>query len=241
MKTILISGCSYSLIYNDDKLQQELKNNFKIDKIINISESGCSIDRQIKAVVEWLSINDSPNLILLPITHTTRYDEPIAKNSTLLNDYNQSLCVSMDLFSNNIKMRERLDTKFEINFINDLIKIKTLIYNDLSSFNNFLTKIITFSGWLKTLNIRHLIFDMCNNFDEKKYLQIKKQKFLKNNKNIIDIFKFCGNDFIYKNISPNQLKNKNINYSMKNITHYDAEDNIELIKYLKSYTIVNNI
>jgi len=241
MKTILISGCSYGWIYHDDKLQQELKNNFEIDKIINISESGCSIDRQIKAVVEWLSINDVPDLIILPITHSTRYDEPIAKNITSLNDYNQSLCVSMDFFLNNIKMKERLDSRFDINFINNLIKIKTLIYNDLSSFNNFLTKIIIFSGWLKSLNIRHLIFDMCNNFDKEKYLEIKKQKFLKNNKNIIDIFKFCGNDFIYNNTSPSELKNKNIDYSMKNITHYDVEGNIKLIKYLKSYIIDNNI
>jgi hypothetical protein len=82
---------------------------------------------------------------------------------------------------------------------------------------------------------------MCNNFKEEDYKLIIKTKFLKDNKNIIDIFNFCGNGFIYDNTDISELKNKKILPEMKYITHYEAEGNIKLIKYLKSYIIDNNI
>ena len=147
----------------------------------------------------------------------------------------------MDPFQNKEKLNDRFPSRFEINFINNLLRTKTIIYNDISSFSNLLTKIITFSGWLKSIKIRHLIFDMCNNFDSKKYANIQKQIFLKDNKNIIDIFNFCGNNFIFDNIDKGKLSLKKIDQSIKSITHYDAEDNLKLIDYLKTYILNNNI
>ena len=99
MKTILISGCSYGLIFNHHLLKPYFDNNFGAKNIINISKAGASFDSQIKNILETLSVSDKPDLILIPITHITRYDEPVGKkfNQSLAHD--RPLCVSDGSFS----------------------------------------------------------------------------------------------------------------------------------------------
>ena len=241
MKTILISGCSYSEIFYLENIQQYIKEKFQVDKVVNISRIGSSIPRQIKAVVEWMAVYEKPELILLPITHITRYDESVREKYDIWNTHDEPLCASMDPFKDSDHMNRQFKSRIDIEQVNQLIKLKTLIYNDVAAFNNFLTQIILFSGWLRSQNIKHLIFDMCNDFKEEDYAGIKKQKFLSKNKNIIDIFKFCGNDFMYKSLTPEQHCEEKINYLGKNAHHYGVEPNIKLIDYLKSYIINNKL
>jgi hypothetical protein len=239
MKTILISGCSYCEIFSLINLQNYVKEKFRVDRIVNISKQGSSIFRQIKAVIEWISFFGPPDLVLLPLSHITRYDESIGLKYDVWNAFDETLCASMDPLKNNEEMNTRFNSRIDVEQINQLIKLKTLVYNEDSSFNNMLTQIITFSGWLKNENINHIIFDMCNNFNKKNYSSIKKRKFLSKNKNIIDIFKFCGNDFMYQNLTPEQHVEEKIDYLGKNAHHYGLEPNKKLIDYLKSY-IMNN-
>jgi hypothetical protein len=239
MKTILISGCSYSEIFYLENTQQYIKEKFQVDRVVNISRIGSSISRQIKAVIEWLAVYGKPELIIIPITHITRYDESIREKYDVWNTYDETLCASMDPFKDNDHMNRQFKSRLNIEQINQLIKLKTLVYNDVAAFNNFLSQIIMFSGWLKSKNINHLIFDMCNEFKKNEYPRIRKQEFLSENKNIIDIFKFCGNDFMYKNLSPEQHVQEKIGDLGKNSHHYGIESNKKLIDYLKSY-IMNN-
>ena len=241
MTTILISGCSYSEIFSHIGLQDYIKEKFNVEKIVNLSRSGSSIDRQIKVAVEWLSSNPFPELVLMPLTHIERYDDSVSSRFNPDMAYDESLCVSMDAFPNEQQMNQRFPSRLDLHTVNNLLKYKTLAYNHTSAFNNFITKIITFSGWLQSKNIKHLMFNMCNKFDQQQLSSINKQVFLKENKNIIDIYNFIGNKFMYENLT-DDLKNKEkISELGFYCHHYGSESNKPLIDYLNSYIIKQSI
>lgn len=82
---------------------------------------------------------------------------------------------------------------------------------------------------------------MCNKFDEQRLSRIKKQLFLKENKNIIDIYKFIGNKFMYDNLT-DDLKNKEKISTLGFYSHhYGSLSNKSLIDYLNSYIIKESI
>jgi hypothetical protein len=240
MKTILISGCSYGEIFYLKILQEYIKEKFKVDRVVNISQIGSSIPRQIKAVMEWLANYDKPELIIMPITHITRYDESVREKFDVYNTYDHSLCASMDPYKDDEHVNRQFAPRIDTEQLNTLIKLKTLIYNDVAAFNNFLSQIILFSGWLQHKKINHLIFDMCNEF-KAPIGRIAKQKFLKDNNNIMDIFKFCGNNYMYQNLSNLERNKEMLDESKKNVYHYGIESNKKLIDYLKSYIIDNRL
>jgi len=241
MKTVLISGCSYGLIFNDVSMQEHIKKELKVEKIINLSYAGSSVERQIKTVIEWLSNNPFPDLIIMPLTHIERYDESVSKIFDPAVAYDESLCVSMDPFTDNQAMNKQLKSRIDLQTINSLLKNKTLIYNHTSAFNKFISHIITFSGWLQNKKIRHLLFNMSNQFDKTKFLKINKQIFLQENKNIIDIFSFCGNKFMYDSLNKEEQINEKINELGQYAHHYGVESNKLLINHLNSYIIKHNI
>ena len=85
------------------------------------------------------------------------------------------------------------------------------------------------------------MFNMCNKFDEQRLSQINKQRFLKENKNIIDVYKFVGNKFMYDHLT-DDLKNKEKISTLGFYSHhYGSESNKPLINYLNSYIIKQSI
>ena len=241
MKTILISGCSYSEIFSHADLQYYIKEKFNVENIVNLSRGGSSVDRQIKVAIEWLSNNPFPELILMPLTHIERYDDSVSSEFNPGMAYDESLCVSMDPFPSREQMNHRFRSRVDLHTVNNLLKYKTLTYNNISAFNNFITKIITFSGWLQSKKIKHLLFNMCNKFDEQRLSQVKKQLFLKENTNIIDIYKFVGNKFMYDNLTDDLRNKERIGTLGFYSHHYSSESNKSLIDYLNSYIITQSI
>jgi hypothetical protein len=241
MKTILISGCSYSEIFSHVDLQDYIKQKFNVEKIVNLSRGGSSVDRQIKVAMEWLSDNPFPELVLMPLTHIERYDDSVSSEFNPGMAYDESLCVSMPPFPSEQQMNQRFPSRVDLHSVNNLLKYKTLVYNNTSAFNNFLTKIIAFSGWLQSKKIRHLMFNMCNKFEEQRYSRIKKQLFLKRNKNVIDIYNFIGNKFMHDNLTDDLKNNEKISTLGFYCHHYGSESNKPLIDYLNSYIIKQSI
>ena len=140
MKTILISGCSYSEIFSQVDLQDYIKEKFNVDNIVNLSHTGSSVDRQIKVVIEWLSNNPFPDLVLMPLTHIERYDDSVSSKFVPGMAYDESLCVSMDPFPDAQQMNRRFPSRVDLHTVNNLLKYKTLAYNDTSAFNNFICR-----------------------------------------------------------------------------------------------------
>ena len=93
-----------------------------------------------------------------------------------------------------------------------------------------------FSGYLNSINVKHLMFDMCNNFDEKllynkQTMQIRKGltkiDLIKNNDNVLDIWSFVGNKFMY-NLLPEQERLNIDEYSH----HHKQEEYVKLEDFL---------
>jgi hypothetical protein len=231
MKTILISGCSYSLVFSHHEIQDHIKKTFGVDQVVNLSETGSSIKSQIQRVIEWVSVSkNKPHLVLMPFTHIERYDAPLSNVLDPATGFDVSLCVSMDPFESVEGIKNRFKSRVPMDLVNQLLKTMTLTYNDVSAFNNFVTQAETFSGWLENRNIKHLFFNMSNNLNENKFQNIGKKYFLNENQNIVNIFSFCGNKFMH-----DHAKSK-INGGQYT-HHHDVEQNKLLINKLKTFII----
>lgn len=230
MKTILISGCSYGLVFSHHDIQDHIKETFGVDRIVNLSETGSSIKSQIQRVIEWLArTKEKPDLVLIPFTHIERYDSPLSSVPDPSTAYDVSLCVSMKPFQSDEEIMNRFKSRVTKDVVNQLLKSMTLTYNDVSAFNNFVTQAELFSGWLENKGIKHLFFNMGNNFtSDWRYGDIEKKRFMYENKNIVNVFSFCGNKFMYDN-SKNNIHGGPFTH------HHDVEQNKLLITKLKSF------
>jgi len=231
MKTILISGCSYSLVFSHHDIQDHIKETFGVDEIVNLSETGSSIKSQIQRVIEWLSTaNAHPHLVLIPFTHIERYDSSLSEIPNPSTAYDVSLCVSMKPFHSDEEIMNRFKSRVNKDLVNQILRSMTLTYNDVSAFNNFVTQAETFSGWLENKGIKHLFFNMSNNLNEGRFGNFEKKRFLNENQNIVNVFSFCGNKFMYDN-AKNKIDGGQYTH------HHDVEQNKLLIDKLKSFII----
>ena len=77
------------------------------------------------------------------------------------------------------------------------------------------------------------MFDMCNQFERKHlkgYKGFEKIKFIEQNKNIIDLFSFCGNRFMWESLPDADKKQID-----KTLYHHKASQYHVLEKYLLNY------
>jgi len=230
MKTILISGCSYGCVFSHHNIQDHIKETFGVDNIVNLSKPGSSIKSQIQRAIEWLATaKEKPDLVLIPFTHIERYDSPLSSVPDPATAYDVSLCVSMRPFESEERLMNRFKSRVNKDVVNQLLKSMTLTYNDVSAFNNFVTQAELFSGWLENKGIKHLFFNMANDFtSDWRFGNIEKKRFMYENKNIVNVFSFCANKFMYDN-AKHKIPGGPFTY------HHEVEENKLLITKLKSF------
>ena len=96
----------------------------------------------------------------------------------------------------------------------------------LHSLNAFMNSINGSKGYFSEQKFR----EMCNEFDKKHikgYKGFNKLKMIKENKNIIDIFGFCGNRYMWTTMKNKEQTDLNI--------HHAPEQYLELEKYILDY------
>lgn len=117
------------------------------------------------------------------------------------------------------------------------LELATIEENHISveqSWQKIFSQIITLASFLEANNLQYLMFDMCNNFE---YRHIKglegfeKLKLIKDNKNIINLFEFCGNKFMYDQLPTDEQKNIDAYMWTHHHDEYKALENY-LIDYL---------
>jgi|TARA_B100001564_G_scaffold35479_1_gene25841 hypothetical protein len=117
------------------------------------------------------------------------------------------------------------------------LDLATVEENQISveqSWQKIFSQIITLASFLDATNVQYLIFDMCNNFE---YRHIKglqgfdKLKLINDNKNIINLFEFCGNKFMYDQLPADEQKNIDAYMWQHHQDEYKALENY-LIDYL---------
>ena len=237
MKTVLISGCSYSKNIEGQKCLAVFEKYFndKVD-IHNISESGSSVVKSINRCYEWTAIHGFPDLLVLPITHLNRYELPIALNDQLYDtpslSWNQSVKLDKSMYE------EKICPLVSYKDLNHFLNVYNKIFSyNMSFVSNIVRDLVGFASWLQINECRHMIFNMANIFD---YIQVKndvgleKVKWLKSS-SIYRLFNFCGNEWLWYQIDQKDreaLEDYHIGLTQPGAVHHHHDSYAILMKYM---------
>lgn len=249
-KRLVISGCSYGLVYSE--IQEELKEMFGVDEVINLSGAGASPDRQIRVVIEWIAQNGKPDMVIMPVSHYNRFDLPIAGKFDPLHNLHYRGSWTMEIIEENINSFINLDT------LKEFLKTGGLVNKIEHTVHDYLfVKLITFQSYLQLNGIRHLIFDTGNYYEKlwMQYLSIDeehnsgyqpgmmKRDLIENCPGIYKFFSFCSNVWMYENHVADKTnyipwkETKKSPYPLsdaqKATIHHRKEQILQLIKHLQ--------
>lgn len=259
-KKLVISGCSYGMVYSE--IQEELKKIFGIDEVINLSEQGASPDRQIRVVIEWIAQNGKPDMVIMPVSHSNRFDLPIAKKFDPLHNLHHKstwhTIAGRDNINTDLVPLETLET---------FIKTGSIVHTvEHTEHDKLFVKLITFQAYLEFNKIRHLIFDTGNDYEKlwMKYLTIddqnnsgyqpgmRKRDLVENCDGIYKFFTFCSNAWMYEQLTEEQKKKyipwENLGEEIKYpcddeqmaTIHFRKEEVLNLIKHLNNEGAVHD-
>ena len=227
-KTLLVNGCSFGECWTPtDNFFKSLG----CGEVVNISKVATSFQRTCRSTVEWIAQNGNPEFVVIPITFVHRWELAVGDGEDQLDG---------SWFP--IQCKELLHTTgHRLNTDVDKSKLENLIdlyYGSIPTIKTFwdkaFTEIILLASFLEHKNIKYLFFDMCNEFNQthiKGYSGFEKLKLIGQNRNVVDLFSFCGNRYMW-----NTIKNNNdVDFN----THHAPEQYQELEKYLLDY-VENN-
>ena len=226
--TLLLNGCSFAECWTPSSGFVEQLN---CKDYINLGKSGTSFQRTVRSTVEWIAQNGNPYYVIIPITFSHRWElalnsneDPIDGSWVPLQNSNY-MSEKYNLQSTNLdRLKKLIDDYYSI-----IPTIKTY-------WDKMFTEIIMFAGWLDNKKISYLMFDMCNQFDKKHlkgYKGFEKIKFIEQNKNIIDLFSFCGNHFMWNSLSDSDKEQIDpVLYHHRDPQYRILEDH--LLKYINS-------
>ena len=226
MKTILLNGCSFGLCW---KPTEQFVKALGCDSVTNISKVATSFQRTCRSTIEWIAQNGNPAFVLIPITFSHRWELAIKQNDDhldgawfplqrkdLLDGHTDELCKDLDVD----KLKNMLDL-----YYGSIPTIKTY-------WDKLFTEAIMLSSFLESKGIKHLFFDMCNEFNKKHikgYKGFDKLRLIESNNNIIDLFNFCGNRYMWNTMADNNSVDFNIHHAPEQYKHLE--------KHLLTYTI----
>ena len=223
--TLLMNGCSFTDIW---KPSDDFVKALGCESVVNLGIEATSFQRTVRSSIEWIAQNGNPKFVLIPITFSHRWelalnlhDKPIEgswiplQNSNFIRD-------DIKLQGTNAKDLKKL--------VDDYYKI---IPNVKTYYDKLFTDIILFANYLENNNIRYLMFNMCNNFDKKDiegYQGFEKVKLIEQNKNIMDLWSFCANEYMFTTMKSNTDIDR---YGH----HHDPEQYKQLEKHILNYII----
>ena len=209
-RTLLIPGCSYGLVYSE--IQDQLKEMYGVDRIVNLSQVGASPDRQIRVTIEWIAQNGKPDMVIMPVSHYNRFDLPIAARFDPL--HNLHLRMSWQMGPVVVDSQDNMTDIVDKETIKTFLKTGAMVHQIEHTIHDYLfVKLITFQSYLQVNGIRHLIFDTGNYYEKlwMHYLSIdeennsgyqpgmKKRDLVEKCPGIYKFFTFCSNVWMYEN------------------------------------------
>lgn len=232
MKTLLLNGCSYGYCWNPSS---DFVSGLGCDKFVNISKSGTSFQRACRTTIEWIAQNGSPGMVMLPLTFPHRWELALNKDEDEIDG-------SWVPLQNSNYLNDSFN--LEDSLIDDIHKLCDYYYKIIPNLKTYwdlmFTNIIMISGFLESRNVPYLIWDMCNGFDKEhlyrpsknkeRYKAFEKINLISENKRIIDIWKFCGNKFMWGTM-PYDRRRTTPEYRH----HHNEIQYKELEKYILTY------
>jgi len=224
VNTLLLNGCSFGECWTPtDNFFKSLG----CGEVVNISKVATSFQRTCRSTVEWIAQNGNPSFVVIPITFAHRWELAISKTEDLIDGAWFPLQRKELIDAHKNALRSDVD-------VDRLKNMLDLYYGSILTINThwdkIFTEIIMLSSFLEQKNIKYLFFDMCNEFDKKHikgYKGFNKVKLIESNKNIVDLFNFCGNRYMWNSIDDND--NVDVN------THHAPEQYKHLENYLLTY------
>tara|TARA_Y100000592_G_C5413100_1_gene289178 strand:- start:74 stop:784 length:711 start_codon:yes stop_codon:yes gene_type:complete len=234
MKKLLLNGCSFGYIWNPT---EKFLSALNCDSTINISKHATSFQRTFRSTVEWIAQNGDPGFVVIPITFAHRWELGIAEKEEDDIDGVWFPLQMADVMPEDLNTLERkINPSVSHAKLKELLKLYYGTVPDIRTYwDKVFTEIITLSSFLKDKHIPHVMFDMCNNFDETlvaKWSGFNKTSLIKSNRNVIDIFNFCGNKYMWQ---------RQIHKAEQFNTHHKPEQYLHLEAYLEQYVRQNNI
>jgi len=222
---LLMNGCSYTKIWSPS---QRFLDALGCDKVSNIALYGGSFQRVCRTTIEYFAKNTKPGFVLIPITFTYRWELAVGnKNDDMEGNW-------LPMRTNNDLKREQIAHGVSKERIDDLVDhYYGCIPNDINYIDKMFTDIIMLSSFLEKQDVPYLMFDMCNGFDRedlKNFKGMDKFSLIENNKNIIDLFKFCGNSHMWSTLTTEQQEKAD-----KITHHHKPLLYLALEKYLIDY------
>jgi hypothetical protein len=199
--TLLINGCSFAECWSPSA---EFVSKLNCDDVINLGKGGTSFQRTARSTIEWIAQNGKPNYVVIPITFSHRWELALNEDEDTI-DGSWIPLQNSNFLSDKYKLQATTTKKLK-KFVDEYYE---LIPTIKTYWDKCFTEIIMLAGWLENERIPYLMFDMCNQFDRKHlegYKGFEKLKFIEQNKNIIDIFDFCGNEFMWRSLSEDGKK-----------------------------------
>jgi len=234
MRTLLLNGCSFGKCWTPS---QNFVEKLGCDTVVNLSKVATSFQRTYRSTIEWIAQNGKPSFIIIPITFYHRWELGIAKNDDPIDGVWFPLKMANVLPDDLNTLDRKIDPSVNHGKLKKLLELYYGTIPDIRPYcDKMFSEIITLSAFLHQQNIPHLMFDMCNNFDRAlvdKWTAFEKVKYIHHNKNIIDLFKFCGNKEMWN--SQNNKENNNFNI------HHKPEQYLVLEAYLEQYMKQNSI
>lgn len=226
MSTLLVNGCSFVECW---KYTYFFQNKLNCNQTVNLGKSGTSFQRTVRSTVEWIAQNGNPEWVIIPITFLHRWELSIAKKEDPIDGTWYPL-QGFDF------VKENLGEFVGADRVEALLKNYYSIIPDIRThWDKGFTEIILLSSFLEQRKIKYLMFDMCNNFDEKHLVGYKgftKLNLIKENKNIIDLFSFCGNRFMWNTLNEDEKQKIDTFAHHHNTVQYQYLENY-LLNYLR--------
>ena len=223
--TLLINGCSFAEVWpTSSKFVKDLE----CDNLVNLGVRGTSFSRTVRTTIEWIAQNGNPKMVIIPITLSHRSEISIARQDDQLEG--TWFPIQRKELINNSNINNILNVNTVKSFIDHYYGI---IPDIRTHWDLLFTQIISLAGFLQSRKIKYLMFDMCNDFKLdhiKNFKSFSKINFIKEDKNIIDLFSFCGNKFMWDTLLPNTKEKTN-----SLLHHHDKEQYVQLEKQLISY------
>ena len=194
-----MNGCSYTAIWQPS---EKFKKSLGCDKVNNISLYGGSFQRVCRTTIEYFAKNPKPKFVLIPLTFYYRWELSVGNQ----NDDMEGNWLPMR--TNNDLKREQMAHGVSKEKIDALVdNYYGCIPNDINYIDKMFTDIIMLSSFLEKQDVPYLMFDMCNGFDRedlKNFKGMDKLSLIESNKNIIDLFSFCGNRYMWTQLTTAQ-------------------------------------
>lgn len=192
----MLNGCSYAHCWHNI---HELSNRLGYTETVNIGLPGSSNGRIFRSTLEYLTVNDDVDFVVIMLTFWSRFEAPWANESAPYDG--KWVSYASNGITNQIDKTRVNKSDVELKLLDQYITDRFKYDLGFEYFDKLLTELITFTGWLDSINKPYVVFNPCehlisytaNNYDTKKL------QWLRNNPRVIDIENWLSNQWMYDN------------------------------------------